>query len=497
MPLFDSQDESQIKVGDSNITGSKSAILVGGLGANNSASLFRLNDNGELLVSGSFTADVEIASVEQGNSGSVDQSWYMTITDGTKKIGVDSSSPVYTSGSVSVEDIIPITIGGYADNITASILIAASNIIQEITGTVDITSISTPVQVNQGLSGSLPWKIAIKDENGNDKGVSANPITINADTLPLPISASTEATLNAIRDNIGENIASPAADTLMARVQELIDLLTLIKDTDGIQTIDEIIRLGDVDRNGINSVVNNAIRRLENRSSLTSPDGTLDVDVVDDNNINRLETRTSIVGEVSGSSSETRVTVINDTENVQAKRLQTEARIAPGSTINIGTNIPANPAALEIGFLENGGSENMLVNGSVTPVTFSFAPLTGKTISLQDVLVVFTADDFEFDGNSFGPNSKLTNGILVQTFIDGVTTNIFNIKQNEDFLRIPGRLPLVNNTGPKDVLSSAFSFGGLVKISEPGGDEIRVIIRDNLTSIKFKYLTFTSYGVED
>ena len=67
--------------------------------------------------------------------------------------------------------------------------------------------------------------------------------------------------------------------------------------------------------------------------------------------------------------------------------------------------------------------------------------------------------------------------------------------QNEDFLRVPGRTPLVNNTGPKDVLGAALSFQGLV-LNEADGDVVRVTVQDNLTSVKLKYLAATLFAVK-
>ena len=222
------------------------------------------------------------------------------------------------------------------------------------------------------------------------------------------------------------------------------------------------------------------------------------VAVVLDNSIYRLETRSTITGQVGGAGAEKKVTTIIDPDDANQQRFQTEARIAPGSIINIGTSIPANPASLIVAFLEKpGGGENMLINGSVTPVVFSYSPPTGETVAMQELLIVFTADDFSFDGASFGPNAILTNGIKLEVSIDSVVTEIFNIKQNEDYIRIPGRIPLVNNTGPKDLLGVSFQFGGLIKLVEADGDYIAITIRDNLTSVKYKYLTGTIYATEE
>jgi len=161
----------------------------------------------------------------------------------------------------------------------------------------------------------------------------------------------------------------------------------------------------------------------------------------------------------------------------------------------IGTDIPSNPSDLVLEFLENGGSENMLVDGT-TPVSFKSGPtITDEVWSIRELLLTFSADDFTFDGLSFGPNAKLTNGFVVEVVKDSVTTEVFCVKQNEDFLRVPGRTPLVNNTGPKDILGAGLAFQGLV-LNEATSDVVQIRIRDNLTSVKYKYLTATLFAVK-
>lgn len=54
---------------------------------------------------------------------------------------------------------------------------------------------------------------------------------------------------------------------------------------------------------------------------------------------------------------------------------------------------------------------------------------------------------------------------------------------------------MVNNTGPKDVLGAALSFQGLV-LNQVDGDKVQVTVRDNLTSVKYKYLTATLFAVK-
>lgn len=162
----------------------------------------------------------------------------------------------------------------------------------------------------------------------------------------------------------------------------------------------------------------------------------------------------------------------------------------------VGADIPSNPSAFILMFVENGGSGNLRVDGSVTPVQFIQGPtVTDEQWSLRELLLTFTADDFAFDGLSFGPNAALTNGFPIEVVKDGVATEVFRIKQNEDFIRVPGRIPLVNNTGPKDVLGAVLAFDGLI-LNEATNDFIRITINDDMTSVKFKYLTATVFAAK-
>jgi hypothetical protein len=162
----------------------------------------------------------------------------------------------------------------------------------------------------------------------------------------------------------------------------------------------------------------------------------------------------------------------------------------------IGSDIPSDPSAFVLEYAKNGGSENLRVDGSVTPVHFDIGPtVTDEIWSIRELLLTFTADDFNFDGLSFGPNAALTNGTEIKIVKDSVETTVFVVKQNEDFLRVPGRTPLVNNTGPKDVLGAALSFQGLV-LNQTDGDKVRLTVNDNLTSVKFKFYTATLFAVK-
>jgi hypothetical protein len=162
----------------------------------------------------------------------------------------------------------------------------------------------------------------------------------------------------------------------------------------------------------------------------------------------------------------------------------------------IGPDIPSDPDAFVLEYcVESGGDHVMLVDGSVTPVPFETGPTAGEIWSIRELLLTFTADDFSFDGVSFGPLSALTTGIPIDIIKDSVTYNVFTVSQNEDFLRVPGRTPLVNNTGPKDVLGAALAFQGLI-LQGDTSDLVRLTVNDNLTSVKLKFLSATLFAVK-
>jgi len=289
----------------------------------------------------------------------------------------------------------------------------------------------------------------------------------------------TETTADAIRDNVGEAIASPAANTLLDRLKSIWTSLNDINLVSGIKKIVDALPTGD-----------NWIGKSK------VGDGTNTVNLVLDNTIYRIESRASIVGQTEGAGSEKKVSVIDDISDSSVKRLQSESLLAPGSTVNIGSTIPSDPANLVIEFLSNATYDEDMLQDGTTPIQFTYAPAAGKVIAVQDVLVCFTADDFEFNGASFGPNTMLSNGCLFQIYTGGSLIDLYTIYQNEDFLRIPGRIPVINNTGPKDLLSAAFVFGGLIQLDGDAGDYVRFTVRDDLTSTKFKYFTSTIYGAE-
>ena len=221
------------------------------------------------------------------------------------------------------------------------------------------------------------------------------------------------------------------------------------------------------------------------------------VAVVLDNSIYRLETRSSIVGQTAGAGSEKKVTVIDDVTTASHKRMQVEADIKPGATINVVQGA-GDPTLVVTGFLTtSGGSEDMVVDGSGTSVTFTFPADGYDDILITSLRFVFSAGTINIDGNSFAKGSSLTNGITIGGTVNGgAILSIATIQFNADWLRLQGR-SFTEFSGADDLIVASVEFGGRTLLEGGSGDEMTVTIQDDLTTgaRDINYLTCTFYGV--
>lgn len=156
--------------------------------------------------------------------------------------------------------------------------------------------------------------------------------------------------------------------------------------------------------------------------------------------------------------------------------------------------VPSSAADIVIERLMDGGSADMLVDGSVTAVDFTYSPSSGK-VGLDELRFFLAADNVNFDGASFGPISALTNGVLLSVVINSTTTDIATLSQNEDFGLVGSpRTIFYQNSGPNDSLALGVNLSGLV-LDSATSDQVRVRIRDDLTNVKFKFFESEVQGV--
>lgn len=144
---------------------------------------------------------------------------------------------------------------------------------------------------------------------------------------------------------------------------------------------------------------------------------------------------------------------------------------------------PSVSSAIQNDFVKYGGSDDLLVDGSVTPVVFEYLADPDDDISLQELRFSMAANSITFGTGYFGSrNTPLANGILVQVITNGFTIDVYTMSRNEDFANFasPGGFQWVVSS--KDFLTSAYVIGGGLKLHAGVVDGVKVTVRDNLTA---------------
>lgn len=138
------------------------------------------------------------------------------------------------------------------------------------------------------------------------------------------------------------------------------------------------------------------------------------------------------------------------------------------------------------------GSPDLNVNGSVTPVEFALSAdsgitqwITGIRFLLEDTYLEINTNDFRRFGTA--STGALTNGIQIEIFQSGVTTDIAAepIVFLGDFLNYADSyINLPNSVGAQeDFILFRFEFDKPVVLAEGSTDKLIVRINDNLTAI--------------
>lgn len=143
-------------------------------------------------------------------------------------------------------------------------------------------------------------------------------------------------------------------------------------------------------------------------------------------------------------------------------------------------------------FADNAGSFNMDVDGSVTNVVFDMGP--NKAGDSRNWFIDHFGIQIDDLGNinldDFGAIAGgLTNGILIQFKINGITHNFATIKNNRDVLAFFGNEGTLQNTGSGFVKGNFYQ--GAIGMQDPKmklvsseDDRIVITVRDDLTGLE-------------
>ena len=144
------------------------------------------------------------------------------------------------------------------------------------------------------------------------------------------------------------------------------------------------------------------------------------------------------------------------------------------------------------GFLQNGGSNEMNVDGSVTPVNFDLAPTAGLTYFVHGI-TLFLQDTGTMDYLDFGAlPGPLANGVQVSSVVKGASYTVGNIQSNID-LSMYFKADANFGSGASDLgfFNDLDFFLGKMEFINPlilqqsTGDHLRITIRDDLTGLGY------------
>lgn len=143
---------------------------------------------------------------------------------------------------------------------------------------------------------------------------------------------------------------------------------------------------------------------------------------------------------------------------------------------------------------DGSGEDNITTqNGSVTPVIFKIKPAPGETFQINRVIISMTIAANNPNSGYGGSTSELTNGLQMKVITGAAggstvwdITNGVPIKANHDWKNLMhDEIPSTYGTAQSD-LSWRYTFskdGRAVELSGDQGDELQLIINDDMTAV--------------
>ena len=148
--------------------------------------------------------------------------------------------------------------------------------------------------------------------------------------------------------------------------------------------------------------------------------------------------------------------------------------------------------------LENSGSDEMNVDGSVTPVHFTASPSTGKNLVIYRLILAM--EDSSMSWTKFAGRSALPNGVLIKVTEDGSERSIVTdpIKTNRDFVWNAYDVNIQSST--TSVLSMRWTFakaGTVLVLKDAYLDNFKITVQDDLSGVSYIKATVQGYEVDE
>lgn len=143
----------------------------------------------------------------------------------------------------------------------------------------------------------------------------------------------------------------------------------------------------------------------------------------------------------------------------------------------------------------SGGSSDMTVDGSVTPVVFEKVFGSGE-VAFMEKLVLEIRDSGGSALGDFGSGAALDPGILIEVQIGGVIAIVVVIKTNADLISAADLIFEITQFQGSPLLVYNFLFLRSISINQnDNNDFVRVTIRDNLSGIQNLQMAFKRWEV--
>lgn len=166
-----------------------------------------------------------------------------------------------------------------------------------------------------------------------------------------------------------------------------------------------------------------------------------------------------------------------------------QANVTAVNVDDITVDQPINRVYTTSGTTSLKASNNLLVDGSVTPVIFSVKPLpsqVGDVVRIMFAITGTSAMDFE----TFGSESALDNGCVVRVKnSDGTYNNLFNFKANGSLILQGFDYSfLENNANNSRGFNSRITWGGqskhgvVIRLDGSLNEEMQIVVQDDLSS---------------
>jgi hypothetical protein len=147
-------------------------------------------------------------------------------------------------------------------------------------------------------------------------------------------------------------------------------------------------------------------------------------------------------------------------------------------------------------------NKNMNVDGSGTTQIFHVKPPVGVSWDITRIMF-YIQDGTAMDTSTFGGIAALANGIVLRKK-DGTYKNIFNAKSNGDITARCDESEYDVDRAPADKFGfrAQRRFGGVgnngvtIRLNDSDGDELEVLVQDNLTGLEIFNVIAQGHKVE-